>query len=105
MFYFDRDYLRISKYNEDEYVSLEDYDHTHGISFKIRKIHLDLKTGKILNLKFFSQKVGDYKTASRDTSDDGKLFERLNNNIVVFVDRSSGQLKFMEMSVALFSID
>ena len=105
MFCFDRDCLKTNKLNADEYIRLEDYNQTHGISFKIKKTHWDLKVGKILDLNKFSEKIGGFKTAGRDTSDNGKLFERLNNNVVIFVDDSGRKLRFMEMSVALYSID
>lgn len=103
LFYFDRDYIKSSTFNADAYVRSEDYNQTQGVSFKIKKLYSILNTGEILDLKEFSQRIGDFKTAGRDKSNNGKLFERLNNNVVIFVDKCSGQ--FMEMSVALYYLD
>jgi len=103
MFNFDKEYLELGTLFDDEYITTDDINRKEGISYKVKKIHFNLKVNKIYNLKEFVNKIDSFETTSRVNSKQGKLFNRLNDNVVFFVD--NGRLKFMEMTISLYTVD
>ncbi len=105
MFSFDREYLEQDKIFDSEYKIRDGNNRSEGISLEIKEVHYGLRVKEIYDLKQFTDRVEQFKTGGRIKSRHGKLFDRLNRNVVIFVDNSEKQLKFMEMEVSLYTID
>ena len=103
--WFSFDHLKESRLGVNEYVPATYGDRTHGLFFTTKKIHFDLKVINLVDFNDFVKRTSELDSPGRDKSVEGKLFDRMDRSVIIFVDYSSNPKKYIEMSVGLFSLD